>query len=244
MGDLGAGAVLPLYVQLADRLLEQIRAGDYGVGERIPSEHSLASNFGVGRPTVRQATESLVRRGYLSRRRGAGTFVRERAPHVDLFSLGGTLESFTRQGLSLETRLLESASRVRVDPNADQPLAGRRAYRLARIGSLAGEPVLLERIWFDAAVFPGLDQADLAGRSLSEFVSTRYRMEPHQGEQRFRVHALDATAALHLQRPPGDPVLRVDRTLHFPTASAAVFAEMDCRTDRITFSQQIGGNHA
>ena len=41
---------LPLYHQLADELLRQIRAGAYPPGERIPSEHELARRYGLGRP--------------------------------------------------------------------------------------------------------------------------------------------------------------------------------------------------
>ena len=53
---------LPLYHQLADLLLQRIRAGEYPPGSRIPSEPELVRSFGIGRPTVRQATDLLVRR--------------------------------------------------------------------------------------------------------------------------------------------------------------------------------------
>jgi len=66
---------VPLYRQLADRLSAAIERGRFPVGERIPSEHELSRRYGVGRPTVRQATEVPVRRGLLRRRRGAGTCV-------------------------------------------------------------------------------------------------------------------------------------------------------------------------
>ena len=243
MSFLNPSSAVPLYAQLADELLARIRAGDYASGARIPSEHALAEDFGVGRPTVRQATESLVRRGFLARKRGAGTFVREPAAHVDLFSLGGTLQSFSRRGLALDTRLLEPATAVPAD-EAPSPLAGRASYRLTRLGSVDGEPVLLERFWFDAARFPGFDRLALAGRSLSGAVLDHYRMEPTAADQDFRVAALEPLAAERLGLAPGEPVLRVDRTLHFPHAAAAVVAAMECRTDRFIFSQRIGDSHA
>ena len=48
-----------------------------GIGSAIPSERQLSSDLGVSRLTVRAALDQLVREGYLVRRRGAGTFVRE-----------------------------------------------------------------------------------------------------------------------------------------------------------------------
>src|SRR5918912_2196812 len=53
-------------------LIEQI-----GVGAAIPSERQLSIDLGVSRLTVRAALDELVREGYLERRRGSGTFVRE-----------------------------------------------------------------------------------------------------------------------------------------------------------------------
>ena len=129
----------------------------------------MADDYGIGRPTVRQATETLIRRGILAPRRGAGTFVRERSAHVDLFSLGGTLRSFSEQGIALETRIVEGPDRVDLDRDAgdlDPPphrFQARSAFRVLRLGAVDARPVLLEELWFDAAVFPGLDTLELAG---------------------------------------------------------------------------------
>ena len=72
---LNASSPIPLYRQLALRIREHIDRGEIGVSEKIPSEHRLAREYGIGRPTVRQATDLLVREGVLQRRRGSGTFV-------------------------------------------------------------------------------------------------------------------------------------------------------------------------
>ena len=66
----------------------RIRAGEYTLGSRIPSEPELARTFGIGRPTVRQATDQLIQKRRLERRRGSGTFVTEPPAEVDLFQRG------------------------------------------------------------------------------------------------------------------------------------------------------------
>src|SRR5215510_13494438 len=96
---LDAASPLPLYHQLAEDLFAQIRGSSLGAGEKLPSEHELAERYGVARPTVRQATDVLIRRGVLTRKRGSGTFVRQVPAQVDLFSLAGTLVSFDRGGI-------------------------------------------------------------------------------------------------------------------------------------------------
>ena len=70
---LNSQSPIPLYRQLADKIRDELDAGLYAVASRIPSEHQLAADYGIGRPTVRQATDLLVRQGRLQRRRGSGT---------------------------------------------------------------------------------------------------------------------------------------------------------------------------
>ena len=96
-------APTPLYHQLAEQLTARIRSGEYPPGSRIPSEHQLSADFAVGRPTVRQAIEVLARKGLLTRRRGAGTFVCEPQQEIALFSLDGTGAAFHDKGLAVES---------------------------------------------------------------------------------------------------------------------------------------------
>jgi GntR family transcriptional regulator len=239
---LDSSSRMPLYHQLAEHLQEQIRAGALTPGQKIPSEHELAASFGVGRPTVRQATDALIQRGMLVRRRGSGTYVRNAPVQVDLFSLAGTLVSFERGGLKLTTRLLGRPALLEIS-EPEHPLHGRLAVHLLRVSSLAGTPVLLEELDFSAEHFPGLSRLPLQGRSLSELVERHYRMRAQAADQSFRVVSLDAERAGILSLAHGLSVLRVDRTLHFPRAEAAVFSRMFCRTDQLVFSQRLtGGN--
>jgi GntR family transcriptional regulator len=230
---------VPLYAQIAARLKAQIQAGQYAPGSRIPSEHELSARFKVGRPTARQATSVLVEERVLERRRGSGTYVCESPPEVDLFSAGGTLASFEKSGVPLETRLLGRLRRRRVPLEAKQPFAGRSAFFVARQGSIAGVPVLLEEMYFDPEAFPDLDRVALGGRSLSELARERYLLRPLSTEQRFSLVALDAERAKSLLLDRGTPVLKVERTLDFAGAPRGVFAELFCRTDQVLFTQRF-----
>gem|GEM_PF-141575 len=229
----------PLYSQLAELLLRQIREGSFSAGEKIPSENVLAQKFGIGRPTVRQATELLIGRGYLERRRGSGTFVRDQEGAVDLFSLGGTLSSFHQKGITLETTIVEPIRSV-TEVRADHVFLNRESFRLQRLGKVEGEPVLLETFWFDPAVFPGLPEHELEGRSLSEIVLDAYGAEATGAHQEFRVAALSSESAALLQMERSEAVLEVARTIHFQSALSGVFALMHCRSGRFSFSQRLG----
>src|SRR5437899_11932270 len=68
-------SVIPLYYQIQQRLLEQIRSGALKAGELVPSEQEIAARLGVSRMTARQALKSLCSRGLAFSQRGKGTFV-------------------------------------------------------------------------------------------------------------------------------------------------------------------------
>ena len=62
--------------QVADDLRADISAGE--ITGRLPSEHELATQYGVSRVTVRRAVATLTSEGLLRTLRGRGTFVAER----------------------------------------------------------------------------------------------------------------------------------------------------------------------
>ncbi|WCF09737.1 LacI family transcriptional regulator [Paenibacillus thiaminolyticus] len=61
----------------------------YTVHQQIPTEMELADQFGVSRITSKRALLELERGGYIYRKRGSGSFVKERAGDKEPF-LGGT----------------------------------------------------------------------------------------------------------------------------------------------------------
>ena len=68
-------ALVPLYRQVSDRLVQSIVSGEYAEGQALPGEHALCARFGVSRITVRKALDELVERRLVVRRHGVGTFV-------------------------------------------------------------------------------------------------------------------------------------------------------------------------
>jgi GntR family transcriptional regulator, histidine utilization repressor len=66
---------VPLYVQLKEHVLQNIRSGEWRSGERVPSEHELVRKFNVSRMTANRALRELMRSGVLARIAGVGTFV-------------------------------------------------------------------------------------------------------------------------------------------------------------------------
>ncbi|MCU5784291.1 GntR family transcriptional regulator [Alcanivorax balearicus MACL04] len=61
--------------EIVEKLETMILEGSFKAGERLPAERALAEQFGVSRPSLREAIQQLVVRGLLTSRQGGGTFV-------------------------------------------------------------------------------------------------------------------------------------------------------------------------
>jgi len=106
---------VPLYHQVAERLRQQLKTERWEPGKQLPGEHDLCRQFGVTRPTVRQALDNLVREGLIMKRRGKGTFVAEPRPAVGFFSMVGTTAAFAAKRMKLETKVLGAAGHRHAD---------------------------------------------------------------------------------------------------------------------------------
>ena len=74
---LDSGGSAPLYQQLYEALVAQIRAGELPPGTRLPGKRTLAGQLAVGVNTVDTAYQMLVAEGYLESRARSGFFVLE-----------------------------------------------------------------------------------------------------------------------------------------------------------------------
>jgi GntR family transcriptional repressor for pyruvate dehydrogenase complex len=61
--------------EVADQIQKLIISGEWQLGDRLPSEIELASQFGVSRPTLREALRQLNLFGLIDIRHGEGNFI-------------------------------------------------------------------------------------------------------------------------------------------------------------------------
>ena len=98
----------PLYQQLMARLKNDILAGVYPSGARIPSEQLLCETYGVSRVTVRKAMLDLVQEGLLVRRQGKGTFVADERIQRDLLQITSFSAACRQNGHCAGTKVISA----------------------------------------------------------------------------------------------------------------------------------------
>lgn len=228
----------PRYRQAADRLAAQIASGELPVHSRLPSERTIAEQYGLSRMTARQAVEFLVRRGLVYRRPGSGTYVA--APRIvhSLQRLAGFSEQMRAQGIEPSGRVLEMTLSDRIGDDAAAALRlGRRerAWRMRRIRYGNGEPLLIETFFVPDAVCPQLGRHDLTRGSLYDLMRTVFRVDPQSAHETIEPASCDATDARHLGVRAGSHMMLVTRTTFDRDRRPVEFARDLYRGDRARF---------
>ena len=107
--SLDRNAQKALYLQLAEKLIEDLASKRLLPLEKLPSEYELTQVFKVSRVTVRQALRVLAERGLVVSRQGKGVFVAGPQVSQDLNALRGFYDSLIAQGHEPETEVVEFA---------------------------------------------------------------------------------------------------------------------------------------
>lgn len=69
----------PIFLQLAERIADDILRGRYEEGEQVPSTNELSAHLRINPATAGKALGLLVEQGVLVKRRGIGMFVADGA---------------------------------------------------------------------------------------------------------------------------------------------------------------------
>lgn len=72
----------PIFIQIADLLVEDIMAGRLGAGARIPSAREIGASMEVNPNTAARALLALAEAGIARCERGTGYFVAEDGPRI------------------------------------------------------------------------------------------------------------------------------------------------------------------
>lgn len=87
--------VMPDEMQIVDKLIGEIASGRYAADGQLPSENVLAIQYQVPRITVRKAYERLAELGYIYKKQGKGSYVKDRHKQIELVLSGDV--SFSRK---------------------------------------------------------------------------------------------------------------------------------------------------
>ena len=206
-------SAVPLYVQIADSLLEQIATGRLSPDQQLPSERELSKQLKVSRVTLRAALSVLDNKGLLVRRPGDGTYIAK--PKIDrqAAKLVPFTKSMSSRGYQASARLIIFEYRLAEVSVADRlkiPVSA-PVYYFQRLRFINQNPVLLETCSIPVRRFSNLEDYDIENRSTYEILETEYGIAAHHSQQSLEAVAATEFEAELLGIDPGAPLMLESR---------------------------------
>jgi len=231
---------IPLYVKIRESLRQQIAAGELVMGQKLPAEDELASQFGVSRMTVRQGITDLIDEGLLYRRHGVGTFVAY--PHVerDHSRLTNFFENSDLKGIKAKATVI-TLEVMPVKPKAAKALYLKEDESVIRIKTLRfadNIPVTVHDAYIPHKLFAAildLDRHTLETQPLwSFFESCGYRVK--SAVQKLEAREADEELARLMEIEEGAPILYKERTVYADDGTPVEFTYCYNRGDRYSLT--------
>ena len=216
MTDLDPSTTLgmPLYKEVARRMLSALSAGEWQPGDVIPAEKKLGERFAVSIGTVRKAIDELVAENILIRHQGRGTFVATHNKDQHLYRFFNVLR---QDGLKSypEVQLVAFFK-----GKADKIIAAKlnipnsaKTIHFSNLLSLNGEPVIVDEITLPENLFRGFTEQKLRDRpnTLYNLYQREFGVNVIRIEERLRSGPASDDHAKLLNLPSGAPLLEIHR---------------------------------
>src|ERR1700756_2507140 len=133
VGPVNTGAGVPLHRQLFLVLHDEIARGAMAPGAALPTEQALCDQFGVSRITVRRALADLAEQGFIERRQGVGSFVREHTPSEPVSAGRSYMDGLRQSRFETEVDVIELETRRPPRPIAEALGASGELLHIVRV---------------------------------------------------------------------------------------------------------------
>ena len=197
--------------RIALQISDAISRGTYPPGERLPSEHALAEQFGVNRHTIRKSLASLSSQGLVRVTQGSGTYVEDFAVELMLGKRTRHQHSLVQAGLRGGLQVL-AASIVRANSAQGKALAlpvRSKLLCLRVLGEAEGQILHVSERFFPLPRFNGLDTVITETGSITAAFAACGLTDYTRQESRITAQIPTAAIAAHLRQPVSRPVLEV-----------------------------------
>ncbi|MBU8585021.1 GntR family transcriptional regulator [Priestia megaterium] len=134
-----------LYLQVIDKIKQNIEKGIFKEKERLPSEFDLSKQLGVSRATLREALRILEEENIIVRRHGVGTFVNTKPTFLSgIEQLNSITHMIEQAGMKAGTIFLSSQIQELSENDLTRFACGEDEQILfvERVRTANGEPVV------------------------------------------------------------------------------------------------------
>jgi len=231
----------PLYVQVRDQLVRRLIDGEWQPGQLIASEIELAREIGVSQGTIRKALDAMTTENLLIRRQGRGTFVARPEESRILFQFFRLVPDDGQRSFP-DSAILERR-RAAASAEAAEALAvapGDPVWRIERVRTLAGAPLLVETLTLPDARVPGFGDLEAIPNNVYGLYSERWGITIGRASEKLKAIAADAADAAALGCAAGTPLLAITRVALDLENKPVELRVSRCLTQAVHYSSELG----
>ena len=199
------------YERIQDHITDKVMSGEWPVGHRIPTEHELTAFFGVSRMTVNRAVRELTSEGLVRRQPGAGTFVTNERPSLDLVEVHNIADDVRSRGHE-HSSVVHLLRQEETTPAIAESLGlrpGAKVFHSIIVHQENHWPIQLEDRYVNPKAAPEYMKQDFADHTPNAYLMTVGPLE--RVEHTIEAVLPNATTSEMLRIPPTEPCLLLHR---------------------------------
>lgn len=232
--QLDRSSVVPLFYQIQQRLLGQIKSGELSAGRPLPSAREIAASLGVSPMTARQAIKSLCDLGVVYSKQGKGTFISGIKLEKDFRQVLSFTEEMKARGykpfskplsFSIRRAGTEIAEALKLDPKDD-------VVKLRRVRMANTLPMGIECSFLPLSLCPDLLDRFDPRTSLYKLLEEHYGVHMMITDEVIEVGLADEEEAELLRIDKSSPVFFFTRTSYVQNGRPAEYVKATYRGDR------------
>lgn len=240
--NLDRHSVVPLYFQIHQHLLQEIRSGQFKAGRPLPSEEIISKRLRVSRMTARQALKSLCNLGVAYSQRGKGTFVSEIKLEKNFRQVQSFTEEMEARGSRPHSKLISSQI-VPASAEAAEALQlspGETVIRIRRLRVADAVPMGVETTCLPRVLCPDLLDKFDPRLSLYRTLAQVYGIHIVQADEVVEAGLADSEESGLLRIPKKSPVFLFTRTSYIKGGKAVEYVKSTFRGDRYKITNRLG----
>ena len=166
----------PIYVQVADMLIDYATKNNLKPGDPLPSENQLLSLLQVSRNSIRLAMDRLVKMDFAVKKRGQGTYIKPQEHFVNLDFNQGFEGSLYKLGIETTNILIEKTPVTKPSDWMDglTPIKDDNIYLVRRVKKIQDEIIALEDRILPLHIIKRYTKEELEKENLNPNLLERY----------------------------------------------------------------------
>ena len=229
------------YESIAEDIQNKIQSGVYHADEKLPQEMELCRQYDASRITIREALDLLVYRGLITRRRGAGTYVKaiagERSDSEE-FARSQQFGGFTSdmRGKKVESVVNEFSLLRAPKYVAEKLQVPETAFvcYICRTRVVEGKPHVVEYMYMPTDFISGITQ-EVVSNSIYAYIEGTLKLNIKSAHRSARADLPTEQEQKWLQIKKGEmPVLEIEQTAYLDDGRIFEYSKARHRADCFT----------